>query len=136
MFNVPDKTAPAFSFAVEYLEKRLLAKIHAAQIASDYFDNRGQAFFTFTVPPDPPPLSRKPAAIYTAGPDTLFGTADDVRNFTNVGYRKGRLSLRADLALNLPYRVKLNADVIKDINGRALDGEFNGDLVASGDGVS
>lgn len=134
---MPDKHDASPGHVVECLENRLmLTKVHAAQIASDYLDNRGQAFFTVSVALDSSTLSRKTAAIFTAGVDGILGTADDARVYTAVGYRKGRLTLRADLALNTPYRVKLNASVIKDVNGRALDGEFNGDLKASGDGIA
>jgi cyclophilin family peptidyl-prolyl cis-trans isomerase len=133
---VPDKHDPA-RHVVECLENRLLlTKVHAAQIASDYLDNRGQAFFTVSVALDSSTLTRKTAAIFTAGTDGILGSADDARVYTAVGYRKGRLTLRADLALDVPYRVKLNAQAIKDVNGRALDGEFNGDLRPSGDGVA
>jgi cyclophilin family peptidyl-prolyl cis-trans isomerase len=125
------------SQVMEHLEKRLLMRApRPVQIASAYLDNRGQAFFSVTVQLDKTTLSRKTASILTAGVDGQFGTADDVRVYTAVGYRKGRLSLRADLALNTPYRVRLNASVIKDVNGLALDGEFKGNGVASGDGFA
>lgn len=132
---MPKKTASRH--VVECLETRiLLTKVHAAEIASDYLDNRGQAFFTVTVALDSSTLTRKTAAIFTAGVDGVLGTGDDARVYTAVGYRKGRLTLRADLGLNVPYRVKLNAEAIKDVNGRLLDGEFNGDMKASGDGIA
>jgi cyclophilin family peptidyl-prolyl cis-trans isomerase len=135
--SVPDQPDRALRHVVECLENRiLLSKVHPAHIASDYLDNRGQAFFTVSVALDTSTLSRKTAAIFTAGDDGVLGSADDQRVYTAVGYRKGRLTLRANLALNEPYRVKLNASVIKDVNGRALDGEFKGDLKASGDGVA
>ena len=122
---------------IENLEDRTLFNhVHASQILTDYFDNRGQAFFTVSVALDTSTLSRKTAAIYTAGTDGILGNTDDVRNYSYVGYRKGRLSVRANLATGQAYRVILNASVIKDINGRFLDGEFNGDLTASGDGVA
>lgn len=122
---------------IENLEDRTLFNhVHASQILTDYFDNRGQAFFTVSVALDTSTLSRKTAAIYTAGNDGILGNSDDVRNYSYVGYRKGRLSVRANLALGQAYRVILNASVIKDVNGRALDGEFNGDLKSSGDGVA
>jgi len=122
---------------VEDLEGRILCKApHPSQIMTDYFDNRGQAFFTVSVALDPTTLSRKTAAIYTAGTNGTLGDSDDVRVFTTVGYRKGRLSVRASLALDQPFRVILNASVIKDVNGKNLDGEFKGDLVPSGDGIA
>ena len=121
---------------VEFLEKRLLCAVHAAQIVSDYLDSRGEAVFTLSVALNPSTLSRKTAAIYTAGADTVLGTADDVRNTTNVTYRKGVLTLLANLPLNTRYRVKLNSSVIQDVNGRFLDGEFRGDLQTSGNGHS
>src|SRR5438477_1861479 len=123
--------------SVENLEERLVFNhVHASQILTDYFDNRGQAFFTVSVALDPTTLSRKTAAIYTAGTNGTLGDSDDVRVFTTVGYRKGRLSVRASLALNQPFRVILNAAVIKDVNGKNLDGEFKGDLIPSGDGFA
>lgn len=125
------------SQVMEHLENRLLMRApRPVQIATAYLDNRGQAFFTVTVQLDKETLSRKTASIILPGVDGVFGTADDARQYTAVGYRKGRLSLRADLPLNTPYRVRLNASVIKDINGLALDGEFKGNGVASGDGFA
>src|SRR5688572_12309379 len=107
-----------------------------AKIATAFLDNRGQAFLTVTVALDTSTLSRRTAALYSDGADNVFGTADDARLYTKVGYRKGRLSLRSDaLALNDRYRVVLNSSVIKDVNGLALDGEFNGMPEISGDGT-
>jgi peptidyl-prolyl cis-trans isomerase A (cyclophilin A) len=105
------------------------------QVLNAYMDNRGSAFVTVTQPLDKTTLSRKTAAIYVAGADNVLGTADDVRMFTTVGYRKGRLTMSAATALNQPYRVKLNSAVIKDVNGLALDGEFAYEGRASGNGV-
>src|SRR5690242_9442324 len=121
---------------MEHLEARLLMRApRPVQIATAYLDNRGQAFFTVSVQLDKTTLSRKTASILTAGTDGVFGTADDARLYTAVGYRKGRLSLRANLPLNTRYRVRLNASVIKDINGLALDGEFKAGK-PSGDGFA
>src|SRR4051812_13225972 len=106
-----------------------------SQIATAFLDNRGQAFFTVSVALDPTTLSRKTASILTAGVDGQFGTADDARLYTAVEYRRGRLTLRADVPLNTKYRVRLNAGVIKDVNGLALDGEFKAGK-PSGDGVA
>lgn len=124
--------------AVENLECRILCRApRPAKIATAFLDNRGQAFLTVTQPLDTSTLSRKTAALYTGGVDGIFGTSDDARLYTKVGYRRGRLSLRADaLTLNQPYRVVLNASVIKDVNGFALDGEFNGMPEISGDGTA
>jgi peptidylprolyl isomerase len=123
------------SFArVEPLEDRLLLAA-ASQVKTAFLDNRGQAFFTFTVGLDKSTLSRKTASLYKAGADGQFGTADDVRLYTKVGYTRGRLSLRSDaLALNERYRVRLNSAVIKDANGKNLDGEFRGMEQLSGNG--
>ncbi len=109
---------------IEPLEDRLLMAA-ASAVRAAYLDNRGQAFFLFTVGLDKSTLSRKTASLYKAGTDGQFGTADDVRLYTKVGYTRGRLSLRSDaLAVNEPYRVRLNAAVIKDASGKFLDGEF------------
>jgi cyclophilin family peptidyl-prolyl cis-trans isomerase len=128
---------PSPSQCVENLESRILCRApRPAKIASAYLDNRGQAFMTVTVALDTSTLSRKTAALYSAGGDGVFGTSDDARLYTKVGYRKGRLSLRSDaLGLDDKYRVVLNSSVIKDVNGLALDGEFNGMPEISGDGT-
>ena len=131
------KTSHRSSQSVENLESRILCRApRPAKIAAAYLDNRGQAFMTVTVALDPSTLSRRTAALYSAGTDGVLGTGDDARLYTKVGYRKGRLSLRSDaLGLNDPYRVVLNSSVIKDVNGLALDGEFNGMPEISGDGT-
>ena len=102
------------NFVVDNLESRILCRApRPAKIATAFLDNRGQAFMTVTVALDTSTLSRKTAALYTAGGDGVFGTGDDARLYTKVGYRKGRLSLRADgLDLNDRYRVVLNSSVI------------------------
>jgi peptidyl-prolyl cis-trans isomerase A (cyclophilin A) len=126
--------------SLEALENRTFLSatplaVKPSKVASAYFDNRGQVFMLFTVGLDKATLSRKTAALYIAGTDGLFGTPDDVRLNTKVGYTRGRLSLRSSaLALNQAYRVRLNAAVIQDANGRFLDGEFNGNNVLSGNG--
>jgi peptidyl-prolyl cis-trans isomerase A (cyclophilin A) len=122
--------------SIENLEDRLFFSVHATRILTDYFDNRGLATFTVSVGLDTSTLTRKSAAIYTAGTDTILGTSDDVKVHTSIGYRKGQLTLRADLADYTPYRVVLRSGGIKDINGLALNGEFNGDNVQSGDAHS
>jgi cyclophilin family peptidyl-prolyl cis-trans isomerase len=81
-------------------------------------------------------LSRKSASFYSAGTDGQFGTTDDARIYTRVGYKKGLLTLRADTAVGQRYRIKLNAAVIKDIAGRFIDGEFQGKGLRSGNGVA
>jgi cyclophilin family peptidyl-prolyl cis-trans isomerase len=121
---------------VENLEDRILMKLaHPTQVINGYFDNRGNVQLNMSVGIDPTTLSRKTAAIWLAGGDGNFGTSDDTRLYTAVGYRKGLITLRAATAVNQRYRVILNASVIKDINGFFLDGEFNGATVPSGNGV-
>jgi cyclophilin family peptidyl-prolyl cis-trans isomerase len=134
---VADKSKQPSSNCVENLESRILCRApRPAKIATAFLDNRGQAFLTVTVALDTSTLSRKTAALYSAGTDGVFGTSDDARLYTKVGYRKGRLSLRSDaLTLDQKYRVVLNSSVIKDVNGLALDGEFNGMPEVSGDGT-
>ena len=121
---------------VENLEDRILMKLaHPTQVINGYFDNRGNVQLNMSVGIDPTTLSRKTAALWLAGGDGQFGTTDDTRLYTAVGYRKGLITLRAATAVNQRYRVILNASVIKDINGFFLDGEFNGATVPSGNGV-
>jgi cyclophilin family peptidyl-prolyl cis-trans isomerase len=136
VLDVSAKSTQPTSQVFEPLESRLL--MHAprpSQIATAYLDDRGQAFFTVTVALDKTTLSRKSATLMSAGVDGVFGTADDARIHTAVGYRRGRLSLRASLALGTQYRVRLNAATIKDVNGLALDGEFKAGK-ASGNGFA
>ncbi|HSI32113.1 MAG: peptidylprolyl isomerase [Phycisphaerae bacterium] len=134
-------TAPA----VERLEDRTFLSATSAtpfrkaaptQVIGAWLDNRGSALMTTSFGLDINTLSRKTASIYTAGTDGVIGTGDDVRVYTRVGYRKGTLTLNADLAANTPYRVILNSSVITDVYGRALDGEFNGQGVYSGNGIA
>jgi cyclophilin family peptidyl-prolyl cis-trans isomerase len=133
---VADKSIEQTSNVMEHLETRLLMRApRPVQIMTAYLDNRGQAFFTVSVALDKTTLSRKTASILTAGVDGQFGTADDARVYTAVSYRKGRLILNANLALNTKYRVRLNASVIKDVNGLALDGEYKSGK-PSGDGIA
>ncbi|HYE19543.1 MAG TPA: peptidylprolyl isomerase [Tepidisphaeraceae bacterium] len=137
--SVHTHTAPA----VERLEDRTFLsaatpfkKAPPTQVIGAWLDNRGSALMTTSFGLDINTLSRKTASIYTAGPDAQIGTGDDVRVYTRVGYRKGTLTLNADLAANTPYRVILNSAVIKDVYGRALDGEFKGQGVVSGNGIA
>jgi peptidyl-prolyl cis-trans isomerase A (cyclophilin A) len=127
--------------SVESLENRTFLSVSPmiakpAKVATAYFDNRGRAVMTFTVGLNPNTLSGTTASIYKAGPDNTFGTADDLRLKTSVSYKKGRLTIGAATKVNQRYRVRLDASVIRDVNGRALDGEFNGIGKQSGNGRS
>ena len=64
-----------------------------------FLDNRGSASFNMSLGLDTTTLSRKSASFYSAGVDGQFGTSDDARVYTRVGYRKGLLTLRADTAV-------------------------------------
>ena len=48
------------------------------KVLSAFLDNRGQATLYMSSGLDMSTVSRKTAAIYTAGADNTFGTADDV----------------------------------------------------------
>jgi cyclophilin family peptidyl-prolyl cis-trans isomerase len=123
--------------AIEPLEARLLMRAaRPTQVLGAWFDNRGTVQLNMSVGIDTSTLSRKTAAIWVTGTDNVLGTADDLRLYTAVGYRRGVITLRAATALNQTYRVILNASVIKDTNGLALDGEFNGDGKPSGNGYA
>ena len=111
--------------SVESLEARQLLAATAPRVLSTYLDNRGMAEFNFSAALDTATLSKKTASLYSAGTDAVFGTGDDVRLASKVGYNKGRLTVRATTAVNARYRVVLNASVIKGVNGLAIDGEFN-----------
>lgn len=128
---------------VEPLEGRLMLSgnytphaVRAARITSMSFDNRGLITMFTSVPLDTSTLTYKTASVYTAGADTQIGTSDDVRLRVSVGFRKGKLTIVAPVAVNQSYRVRLNAAAIKDTNGRYLDGEFNGDGKWSGNAVA
>lgn len=116
---------PASSPVVEGLEDRLLMAASAARIIAQYYDNRGMASFDVSSGLDTSTLSRKTCSIFLAGADGKFNTADDARLYTAVGYRKGKLSLRADVPINTPFRVRIDATRVKDANGYFLDGEFS-----------
>jgi cyclophilin family peptidyl-prolyl cis-trans isomerase len=123
---------------VENLEDRILMARAARpiNILSAFFDNRGNVQLNMSGSIDATTLSRKTAALWLAGTDGNFGTPDDVRLYTAVGYRRGLITMRAATTLNQRYRVLLNASVIKGVNGLNLDGEFNGDGHVSGDGFA
>jgi cyclophilin family peptidyl-prolyl cis-trans isomerase len=134
---VPEETEHNPGAAIEALEARLLMRAaRPTQVIGAWFDNRGTVQLNMSVGIDTTTLSRKTAALWVAGNDNVLGTSDDLRLYTAVGYRRGVITLRAATALNQTYRVILNAAVIKDTNGLLLDGEFNGDGKASGNGFA
>jgi cyclophilin family peptidyl-prolyl cis-trans isomerase len=134
--TVADKSIQQASNVMEHLETRLLMRApRPVQIMTAFLDNRGQASFTVSVALNTATLTRKSATILTAGVDGVLGTADDKRVSTSVGYRKGRLTLTANLPVNTKYRVRLSASGIRDVNGLALDGEFKSGK-PSGNGIA
>src|SRR6185436_18244309 len=89
---------------IELFEECLFMRApRPTQVLSAFFDNRGQVTLNMSASIDITSLSRKTAALWTAGPDTILGNADDTRLYTAVGYRKGLITLRADTALNQRY---------------------------------
>jgi cyclophilin family peptidyl-prolyl cis-trans isomerase len=113
-----------------------MAAVAPARVATAYTDNRGGVTMTFSAALNVSTLGPKSASLFSPGPDAKLGTADDVRLKTAVKYRGGVLTLSAGVKANRAYRVVLDAKTVRDVNGKALDGEFNGPGVASGNGVA
>ncbi|MEO1130436.1 MAG: peptidylprolyl isomerase [Planctomycetota bacterium] len=74
--------------------------------------------------------------VFLAGPDGLLGTADDQLRSASVTYNaaRRRIIINADVPAAERYRVVVEGDNIRDVNGRRLDGEFNAPGEATGDG--
>ncbi|MBL0927291.1 MAG: peptidylprolyl isomerase [Phycisphaerales bacterium] len=100
-------------------------------------DNRGRVVFTASADLDPATITTDSVAIFTAGPDSLLGTADDVQVTGTVSYDapSRRITITAPVAANSRYKIFLDGSVIKSVGGVLLDGEFNGQNTPTGNGT-
>lgn len=120
---------------MESLENRVLLN-GAPQVSAILADNRGQARLTVTAALNRDTVNTNTCSILTAGADGVFKTADDVKQAATVKYRaaKNEILIRANLPADTPYRVLVKGNQVKSVDGVALDGEFNGQNVLSGNG--
>jgi len=121
----------------EPLESRLLLSAAGPSIISMTADNRGQIVLTADTRLDPATINDQSIKVFLAGADGLLGTDDDQQVFAVISNPSSeQILIRAQVPTDARYRVLLDASIIRDSDGRALDGEFNGANTPSGDGVA
>lgn len=134
-----DRTrSPARKPSMEMLEPRLLLAGDLLSVTKIEADNRGLIVLSVSADLQGFTLNRNAVRVTTAGEDKVFNTDDDVTaGLGDVTYvRSSRtISIQATVAANQRFRVSLDAEQIRDTNGRLLDGEFTGASSVSGDGV-
>jgi cyclophilin family peptidyl-prolyl cis-trans isomerase len=110
----------------ESLEPRQLLASAAAVVTSTVADNRGYVQIRFNKALQASTVSKSTARVFTAGVDGQLGTPDDVATAATVSYNKSKktIVLKANVAADVAYRVKLYSSKIKDSNGLRIDGEF------------
>ncbi|MEC9372389.1 MAG: peptidylprolyl isomerase [Planctomycetota bacterium] len=124
----------------EPLEPRLMMNADCPIIESITADNRG--LIQLQVGEQPlfaPTVNANSVRVTTAGADFEFGTSDDIVQDIEVSYTPDDNIIRivADgVGANERYQVFLDSSLIRGRNGRALDGEFNGPNMPTGDGVA
>jgi cyclophilin family peptidyl-prolyl cis-trans isomerase len=76
-------------------------------------------------------------AIYTAGPDSIFGTADDEKVRAPVRWiaSRAQIVMTADIRADRQYRIRLVSSRIRTPDGGRLDGEFFGTF-PTGNGIA
>ena len=132
----PD-TTPA-NPCVDPLEKRLL---FAAAATSIFTDNRGEVQITFNQPLDPATVNTRGVFVHTAGADDAFGTADDLKIVGRVKTRLGGRRIlfvpdeKVPFIAGSSYSIKVNSKRVFAADGSAIDGEFNGGGINTGDGT-
>ncbi len=121
----------------EPLESRLLMSAAGPSIISMTADNRGQIVLTADTRLDPTTTNDQSIKVFLAGADGLLGTDDDQQVFAVITNPSSeQILIRAQVPTDARYRVFLDSSIIRDSDGRALDGEFNGANSPSGDGVA
>jgi cyclophilin family peptidyl-prolyl cis-trans isomerase len=122
----------ASPFSIEGLEDRLLLTA-APRVLSVVADNRGEV--TIQLSRTVTGVSKSSVKLFTAGADGIIGNGDDVRQPSQVLYNvnTARITIKGKLAADAGYRVRLQSLLITSLDGRHLDGEFNG-AFPSGDG--
>ncbi len=124
--NRPQAIDPASAGTFEQLEGRTL--FAAVTITSVIADNRGEILLTTSAAVNGATVNKNSVQVYTAGADKILGNADDTRVPASVRWTASnkRITIRAQVAANTGYRVKLAASRLRDNAGVAIDGEFNG----------
>lgn len=122
----------------EALEPRLLLSADAPFIVDIEADNRGRVELFVSRDLIASTVSGEDAELFTAGSDGLLGTADDVVRASSVRYDASARSIviLSDLDGAERFGIRLDGGGVLGTNGVALDAEFNGAGVATGDGVA
>lgn len=135
LFPRKSSTAASSSRAstFEGLEHRLLMAA-APRITSVVADNRGEVIMTSSR--TLAGVSKSSVKLFTGGADGIVGTVDDVRVPAQVSFTEatGRITIKGKLAAGTGYRVRIDSKLVTSLDGRRLDGEFNGTL-PSGNGT-
>jgi cyclophilin family peptidyl-prolyl cis-trans isomerase len=121
---------------VEPLENRTLCTATAARVVAINADNRGEVQIRVNKSLKASTVNKKYFRLYTAGPDKILNTGDDVQVSANVSYdsKTKTMTLRASVPADTNYRVKVYSSGIVDTDGLHLDGEYTGSY-PSGNGV-
>jgi cyclophilin family peptidyl-prolyl cis-trans isomerase len=124
-------TAPG---QLESLESRLLL---TARVTSVFADNRGWVSAVVSENLDPNTVTASSVRLFIAGADGKLGTPDDALINAPVSYDASTrtITARGVVAANTGYRLVLT-DFIKNLAGRALDGEFIHPDGPSGNGAA
>lgn len=120
------RRAGATGIPLESLEDRamLAAPPHVLWAVAD---NRGQVVIRMDAPLDPATVNTKSAGLFVGTRKVATTVAYSVK------YRQITLTSNR-IAPDTPYKMRLFANIMKGKNGLALDGEFKGAKVKSGDG--
>lgn len=133
-----DRGQPAPSH-FEQLEPRILFSTTGPAFIQDIVaDNRGLITMEVCGDLNANTLNETSVQVFTAGADNLFGTFDDVIMARTVNYdlAAGTLIIDADIDADTRYAVRLDATIVRGLNGSLLDGEFNGAGMPTGNGLS
>ncbi len=123
---------------VEALEARLLLSADLPVVTDIVADNRGLVELTVSRDLQASTVNTDTVQIFTAGSDGLLGTADDRLAVSQVSYDQVNRVIRINASIDADERYKVDVDGsrILGVNGHALDGEFNGPGMDTGDGVA
>jgi cyclophilin family peptidyl-prolyl cis-trans isomerase len=130
--NVSTSIRPNPNF-FEGLEDRLLMTA-APKVLSVVADNRGEVVITLSRTVTG--ISKSSVKLFVDGNgDGIVGEASDIRQPSQVVYNPEsfKVTIKGKLAANAGYRVRIDSKLVLSLDGRKLDGEFNG-AFPSGDG--
>ncbi len=120
---------------IENLESRQLMTI--VTVTDIVADNRGEA--TIRLSGDVTGVSKRTVRLYSAGPDEVANTNDDVlvnRYAVVYSAEQDRITIRGNITADTKYRVRMQAQQIKSTSGgEMLDGTFTGTF-PTGDNVA